>query len=123
MNKSTVVEFNRPAEANDPLMELLRSGARQLIQQAVESELQAFLAHYADRVTDEGYAGVVRNGYLPERPLQTGIGPVTVKIPKVRSRTGEPVTFQVSTGTPVCAQDAFTGSGITLVVPERYFHW
>jgi transposase-like protein len=37
---------------------------------------------------------VVRNGYLPERELQTGLGPVTVRIPKVRSRTGEPVTFR-----------------------------
>jgi transposase-like protein len=37
---------------------------------------------------------VVRNGYLPERELQTGLGPVTVKIPKVRARTGVPVTFR-----------------------------
>ena len=37
---------------------------------------------------------MVRNGYLPERQLQTGIGPVTVKIPKVRAKTGEPVTFR-----------------------------
>ena len=37
---------------------------------------------------------MVRNGFLPERELQTGLGPVTVKIPKVRAKTGEPVTFQ-----------------------------
>ena len=37
---------------------------------------------------------MVRNGYLPERELQTGMGPVTVKIPKVRAKTGEPVTFR-----------------------------
>jgi len=37
---------------------------------------------------------VVRNGYMPERELQTGVGPVPVRIPKVRSRTGEPVVFQ-----------------------------
>ena len=37
---------------------------------------------------------MVRNGYLPARELQTGLGPITVKIPKVRSRTGAPVTFQ-----------------------------
>ena len=93
MSKHNVVEFDRPAGMDDPLMGLLRSGARQLIQQAVEIELQTFLAQYSDRVTDEGHSAVVRNGYLPERPLQTGIGPVTVKIPKVRSRAGEPVTF------------------------------
>jgi transposase-like protein len=37
---------------------------------------------------------VVRNGHLPERELQTGLGPVTVKVPKVRSKSGEPVSFQ-----------------------------
>lgn len=36
----------------------------------------------------------MRNGYLSERKLQTGLGPVTVQIPKVRARTGEPVTFR-----------------------------
>ncbi len=37
---------------------------------------------------------MVRNGHLPARKLQTGLGPVTVKIPKVRAKTGEPVTFR-----------------------------
>lgn len=94
MNKSNIVELNCREEVSDALTALLKSGARQLIHQAVEAELQGFLAQYSGRVTDEGYAGVVRNGYLPERELQTGIGPVTVKIPKVRSRTGDSVTFR-----------------------------
>ncbi|MFT5607648.1 MAG: putative transposase, partial [Parvicella sp.] len=42
----------------------------------------------SEKVSDSGRAGVVRNGYLPERELHTGIGPVKVRIPKVRSRTG-----------------------------------
>ena len=93
MSKSNVVEFDRPVEGHDPLMELLRRGARELIEQAVEAELQEFLNQFSGQSTAGGLAAVVRNGYLPERPLQTGIGPVTVKIPKVRSRMGEPVTF------------------------------
>ena len=36
----------------------------------------------------------MRNGYLPAREIQTGLGPVTVRIPKVRAKTGEPVTFR-----------------------------
>ncbi|MHB1287160.1 MAG: transposase [Leptospirales bacterium] len=39
-------------------------------------------------------SGVIRNGYHPEREILTGIGPVSVKIPKVRSRTGSPVSFR-----------------------------
>ena len=94
MSKSNVVELNRPAGSNDPLMELLRKGARQLIHEAVEAELREFLDQFSGQSTENGLLSVVRNGYLPERPLQTGIGPVTVKIPKVRSRTGQPVTFR-----------------------------
>jgi transposase-like protein len=59
----------------------------------VEAELQELLEAHAERRTADGKAGVVRNGYLPERELQTGVGPVTVRIPKVRTKTGEPVTF------------------------------
>jgi transposase-like protein len=94
MNEDNVVELSGRVEAGDALTAMLRSGAQELIRQAVDAELQELLASHAARVTDAGRAAVVRNGYLPERPLQTGIGPVTVKIPKVRAKTGEPVTFR-----------------------------
>ena len=94
MNQSNVIELSDRVRVTDPLTELIRSGARQLIQQAVEAELQTLLAQYADHKSEDGKAAVVRNGYLPEREIQTGIGPVKVRIPKVRSRTGEPVTFR-----------------------------
>ena len=78
----------------DPLRELLREGAQQLIQQAVGVELAELLAQHGGRRTEAGTAGIVRNGFLPERELQTGVGPVTVRIPKVRAKTGDPVTFR-----------------------------
>ena len=71
MGKHTVVEFRGREASADPLTELLRVGARQLIHQAVEAELEELLAHHAERRTADGKAGVVRNGYLPERELQT----------------------------------------------------
>jgi putative transposase len=94
VKENNVVELSGRVEAADALTVMLRAGAQALIRQAVDAELQALLASHAARVTDEGRAAVVRNGYLPERQLQTGIGPVTVKIPKVRAKTGEPVTFR-----------------------------
>ena len=94
MSKSNVIEFEGRAENADPLTELLRSGARQLLQQAIEAEVQGLLAAHSGRLLDDGRAAVVRNGHLPEREIQTGIGPVTVQIPKVRAKTGEPVTFR-----------------------------
>jgi putative transposase len=81
---------------DDPLTDLLRSGARALIQQAVEAELQAFLGDYA-KVTDlRGRQTVVRNGYLPEREIVTGLGNVAVKVPKVRDRSGGGIKFNSS---------------------------
>lgn len=94
MSESNVVELAGRAERLDPLTEVLRAGARQLLQRAVEVELEELLAIHAERRLEDGRAGVVRNGYLPERAIQTGLGPISVKIPKVRAKTGEPVTFR-----------------------------
>ena len=81
MTKNNVLAFTGRDAISDPLTALLRSGAQQLINQAVEAELQELLSLYSDRRTDDGNAVVVRNGHLPERELQTGLGPVTVRIP------------------------------------------
>ncbi len=60
MSKHTVVDLAGRDTPADPLTELLRTGARQLIQQAVEVELQELLGEYAQRRTEDGRAGVVR---------------------------------------------------------------
>ncbi len=77
----------------DPLTDLLRSGAQQLIAQAVEAELQTMLDLHASTRIDDGRQAVVRNGYLPERTVQTGIGDVDIKVPKVRDRSGSGIRF------------------------------
>jgi putative transposase len=80
----------------DPITALLKTGARQLLEKAIEVELKDFMLIYEGLRTHDGKPGVVRNGYLPERKIQTGIGPISVKVPKVRSRTGEAITFNSS---------------------------
>ncbi len=94
MSRNNVVKLAGRDTIIDPLTELLRSGAEQLIYQAVEAELLELLAEHVERRTEDGKTGVVRNGHLPARKLQTGLGPVRVKIPKIRAKTGEPVTFR-----------------------------
>ena len=123
MAKSNVVEFAGRDALVDPLTELLRTGAEQLIYQAVEEELAEVLARHSERRLRDGRAGVVRNGYLPSRELQTGMGPVTVKIPKVRAKTGEAVTFRSALAPPYVRKTKTAGSGAAVVVFERGLEW
>ena len=94
MRNTHVIDQEDLAYTTDALTELVRTGPKRLIYQAANQELEGFLSPYERRRTADGNAGVVRNGYLPERTIQTGVRPVTVKIPKVRYKTGEPVTFR-----------------------------
>ena len=86
MTENRVVAL-RPKDAIvDPLTEILRSGARRLIAQAVEAEFETFLASHADLVLPDGRQRVVRHGHDPVRAIQTGIGAVEVQKPKARDR-------------------------------------
>ncbi|WP_035414179.1 IS256 family transposase [Chromohalobacter israelensis] len=97
MTDSTLRALSQPEpQVTDPLHELLRQGARDLIAKAVEAELATFLSQYADHRLDDGRQAVVRNGYLPERTVQTGIGDVSVQVPKVRDRSSGGARFNSS---------------------------
>jgi transposase-like protein len=92
MSNSNLVTLQQPNEIADPLTGLVRKGARDLISKAVEAELAELLSQYSDLKVD-GKQAVIRNGYLPEREIQTGIGPVEVRVPKVRDRSGDGIKF------------------------------
>src|SRR3954451_21380492 len=85
MEEGTVVTLPKPGAtvADDPLLVVLREGARRMLTQAVEAEVEAFLAGLDD---DQGRRRLVRNGHAPERPIQTGIGSVGVRRPRGRDR-------------------------------------
>src|SRR5699024_8726179 len=95
MNKNTTSNALSQLDDSDTdvLTALLRNGARQLIAQAVEAELVVLLEEYSSRRLPDGRKALVRNGYLPERSVQTGIGDVTVKVPNVRDRSGNGLKF------------------------------
>ena len=87
MTTNTITQLTDPhGFSPDPLTDLLRCGARRLIEQAVEAELAVLLEAYASDKTDDGRARLVRHGHLPEREVMTGIGAVPVKVPRVRDR-------------------------------------
>lgn len=92
MNESSKTE-PEDRGGTDSLTELIRTGAPQLLAQALKVEVAECLATYAGQRDEQGHARVVLSGHHPKRAIQTGIGPVTVQVPKVRSRQGAPVTF------------------------------
>jgi len=93
MSEDTLVKFQNP-DFRDELSEVLRQGAQRLIKEAVQAELAGFLESHAESRDGRGRQAVVRNGYLPEREIVTGIGPVPVQVPKTRDRTGAGRSFR-----------------------------
>jgi transposase-like protein len=98
MEEDTVVALPRPGSSikDDPLLAVLREGARRMLMQAIEAEVETFLAAHGGLVDAQGRRRLVRNGHAPERQLQTGIGPLAVRRPKVRDRDAggdEPIRF------------------------------
>ena len=93
MNENNnIISMDTP---DNPLQELLKKGAQQLLAQAIEAELAILLEKYENE-TINGLKRVVRNGYQPERNIQTGLGDIEVKVPKVRDRKNEGIKFNSS---------------------------
>jgi transposase-like protein len=94
---SSIVRLRQPDEIDDPLTSILRSGARQLLAQAVEMEAEVFLTAMKELKLRDGRDRLVRHGHGPERTIQTGIGAVEVARVKIRDRgaagDGERIRF------------------------------
>jgi putative transposase len=87
MNETiNIVRLRQSDEIIDPLTDVLRSGARRLLAQAVEMEADDFIATMKELKLADGRDRIVRHGHGPERSIQTGIGPVPVRRVKIRDR-------------------------------------
>ena len=82
-----VVKFRANFESRSPLDELIREGARRMLQAAIDAEVDDFLAKHSGRRDEQGRRLVVRNGSLPEREILTGAGKLPVRQPRVRDRS------------------------------------
>ncbi len=99
MSETTITKLPDPSGFSpDPLSDVIRGGARKLIEQAVEAELAALMAAFSEEKLEDGRARLVRHGHLPEREILTGLGPVPVKVPRVRDRgaSEDKITFTPS---------------------------
>src|ERR1700689_5373261 len=82
---SPVVSF--PAvSSQDVLGGILREGAQRMLAQAIEAEVAEWIEQHSPLVAADGRRQVVRNGYLPQRTITTGLGPVEVRQPRVHDR-------------------------------------
>ena len=77
------------SESRAALDEIVRPGARRMLQEALEHEVAEYLALMAGKKDGDGRQEVVRNGFLPERALITGVGPLSIRKPRVRDREGK----------------------------------
>ena len=80
MTEATPARSLHPVDSpTDAITAILHRGARRLLGAALQSEVEAFLSTYGALRDEHGHRAVVRNGHLPEREVQTGIGAVTVE--------------------------------------------
>lgn len=89
LSDADIVRFQKAAPVRAMLDELVHQGARQMLQAALEEEVNAFLEQYSNRRDESGNRLVVRNGYKPEREVLTGAGPLAVKQPRARDKTAD----------------------------------
>lgn len=96
-NDEPAARENQAEESKKSLLEeIIREGARKLLQTAVEQEVTTYIEMFKELKDEGGRRLVVRHGFLPERSLLTGIGPVTVKQPRIRDkREGESFTSAI----------------------------
>ncbi|TWU62556.1 Transposase, Mutator family [Crateriforma conspicua] len=85
-----VVSFRAQFDQKSPLGEIVREGARRMLQSAIDAEVDDFIAQHAHRIDEQGRRLVVKNGSLPERKILTGAGAIPVTQGRVRDNDPDP---------------------------------
>ena len=120
MTENNIVSLRQKAEIDDPLTEILRAGAKRLIEQAVEAEFAAFLGSHADLKLADGRQRIVRHGHDPVRPIQTGIGPVEVEKPKARDRGALSAEERIRYSSSILPKWARRTRSLDVLLPALY---
>jgi putative transposase len=123
MNETTnVFRLRQPDEINDPLTDVLRSGARKLLAQAIEIEAETYLASMRDLKLPDGRERLVRHGHGPERLIQTGIGPVPVSRVKIRDRGADGEVHRIRFSSSILPKWARRTQSLDTLRTRRTFH-
>lgn len=120
MLEDSVVALRQPGYVEDLLTDVLRAGARQLLAQAIEAEVEAMLSEHAHLRTSDGRRRVVRHGHGPERQVLTGIGPVPVRRAKVRDRGATDPASRIRFTSTILPLFARRSRSLDAVLPVLY---
>ena len=69
-----------------PLEQIAREGARKMLQLALENEVDEFVQKQSILRDENGKRIVSKNGYMPQRDIVTGMGPINIKQPRIDDR-------------------------------------
>src|SRR5690349_925050 len=119
---TTDLRIVSPPKGRDALTDLLRDGARRLLAEAIEAEVAAWIDAHAHPKDRAGRREVVRDGHLPERAIQAGLGETPVKQPRVRDRRppGRREEPTPSALAPLPAEDRGPGGIDPLALPPGH---
>ena len=116
-----ILPFRQSEKIDDPLTEIAREGARRMLAEALVAEADAFVAGFSEERLADGRQRIVRHGFGPERQLQTGIGAVEVRRPKVRDRISEqPETAKVRFTSSILPKWARRSPSLDALLPTLY---
>ena len=118
---TTITPLHQPGSILDPLTEIAREGARQMLAAALKAEAASFVAQLIDERLPNGRQRVVRHGTGPERTIQTGIGPIPVERQKVRDRaTGVPAEGKIRFTSNILPKWARRSRSLDALLPVLY---
>jgi len=119
-NDTDIIALRQPESVDDPLTEIARDGARRMLAAALRAEADAFVAQHAEEVLPDGRQRIVRHGYGPERSIQTGIGALDLRRPKVRDRAAGPVDEKVRFSSAILPKWARRSRSLDALLPVLY---
>jgi putative transposase len=120
-NDTEIIALRQPEFVDDPLTEIARDGARRMLAAALRAEADAFVEQHAEEVLADGRQRVVRHGYGPERSLQTGIGALDVRRPKVRDRAADtPAEKRIRFSSGILPRWARRSKSLDALLPVLY---
>lgn len=118
---TTITPLHQSGSIVDPLTEIAREGARQMLAAALRAEATSFVAQLVDERLPDGRQRVVRHGTGPERTIQTGIGPIPVQRQKVRDRaTGVPAEGKIRFTSSILPRWARRSRSLDALLPVLY---